>query len=111
MPLPSLTLAFGDPELEARYRGHAAKEHAGTVRAAIGLALLLYLCFGLLDVLLCPEQASALCVLRYALISPWLVAALVFAYAAPAQFERHQQATLFAVSLIGGLGIVAMTGI
>ena len=102
-------LAFGDQDLESRYRQHAAQKHTGAVRLAITLAIALYLVFGVLDATLCPERLTELWILRYAVISPFLVASLVLSWVTPTFFLRHQQGVLVAVSLVGGAGIVAMT--
>ena len=101
-------LAFGDPDLESRYRQHAAQKHSSAVRLAIALAIALYLVFGMLDATLCPGRLTELWILRYAVISPFLVASLALSWVTPAFFLRHQQAVLVSVSLVGGTGIVAM---
>ncbi len=104
-------LGFEDPRMERAYRTHSARKHAGAVRLGLALALALYVAFGALDLLLAPAQLGFLWGLRFGVVCPILLCVLVMAQLARDRFEGAQQELMVLVSLVGGLGIVAMIAV
>jgi hypothetical protein len=103
-----LTLRFS-AKLESEFRSEYYARTLGHVRFALALAVLLYTVFGVLDLWIAPAQRRELWLIRYAIVSPAVLATLWFTYS-PA-FNRFRELALSVIVLIASLGIVAMTSI
>jgi hypothetical protein len=102
------TLRF-ERGLEQEFESEYHARTLGVVRFALILAIALYTLFGILDVLMAPDQRRVLWTIRYAVVVPLVLAALAFSYH-PA-FDRWRTPVLWSATLIASLGIVVMTSI
>jgi hypothetical protein len=103
-----LTLRF-DGELEDEFAEHYFRMTLTQVRAALVLGVVLYTLFGILDTMVAPEQRRTLWLIRYAVVSPAMLAILAFTYT-PA-FRQYRETALSAAVVIAALGIVAMLAV
>ena len=102
-----LTLHFPEPDVEREFRIHYEHRFGGIMRIAIAAAILFYALFGILDYLLYPGIYPRLWVWRYLLVMPILLGIGVYLFR-PGQ-RRWSQPVVALGSLMGGIGIVAMT--
>jgi diguanylate cyclase (GGDEF)-like protein len=109
--LERLGLRFGTPGQERAFRVHYAHRSLGFARVAIGLGLVLYGSFGILDLVVAPELKLELWIIRFGGVCPVILACLILSLLRPRTFEAVMQPLLGAVVLTAGLGIVAMTAL
>ena len=101
--------AFSDAELERAYLADYFRRSVRPVRAALGLAIGLFVMFSLLDPFLVPGNYFALWVVRLAIVTPILGLLLWFTYTHA--FEKwFWKSQLFAV-VFGGSAIVYLGAI
>ncbi|HET9776269.1 MAG TPA: protein kinase [Gemmatimonadaceae bacterium] len=103
-----LTLRF-DGAREAEFIAEYFERTLVQVRLAFLLALGLYTAFGVLDTFTAPVERNKLWFIRYVVIAPILLGAIVFTY--KPQFLRIRDETTSMVTLIAALGIVVMTAL
>ena len=103
-----VTLRF-DGEREAEFTAEYFERTLVQVRLAFLLALALYTVFGVLDTWTAPVERNKLWFIRYVVIAPILLGAIVFTYKPP--FLRISDETTSMVTLIAALGIVVMTAL
>ncbi len=108
MKLHPLTLRFtGDSSsLETRFHIENIRASLPQNRAAMVTALFFYSIFGVLDVLLMPEQKSTAWFIRYAVVAPMIVAGLLLSYTKA--FERYVNPLVAFGSIVAGGGIICM---
>jgi diguanylate cyclase (GGDEF)-like protein len=106
LELHPLTLSFGRP-VEAEFLDDYLKKSLGQVRLTIIVTGLLYAAFGILDAAVAAPAVRTLWLIRFAGFLP--LSALVYLLTYAAAFRRVWQGALAVWSLLGGLGIVAMT--
>jgi hypothetical protein len=95
---------FSDPGLEQAYQRDYLRLTIRTVRAALALAIGLFVLFALLDPYLAPGKQVRLQVVRLGVVSPILLALLAWSYST--SFARRLvDAQVFAV-LVGGSAII-----
>ncbi len=80
-----------------------------TVRIALVLGIVLYSAFGILDVLIAPLSKTKILFIRFAIVTPGLL--IVFILTFSDIFKKYMQTILMVITLIAGMGIVAMVGI
>lgn len=97
---------FPDSLLEQAYQRDYYKHQVRTVRAALGLAIALFVLFSLLDPYLVPNAHGTLRFVRLGVVCPVLVALLAWSYTA--RFHRHITAAIMAAVLVGGSSIIFM---
>jgi hypothetical protein len=97
---------FPDAGLERSYQEDYFRLSIRTVRAAIVLAISLFLLFALVDPFVAPEVQGALRVVRLAFVSPTLVAVLIWTYTA--SFRRYMIAGQFLTVMVGGSALIYM---
>ena len=102
----ALTLNFKDPLVERAYRKDLFRKSLGQIRLALILGILLYAVFGALDAYLIPDAAQLAWAIRYLMILPFATGVLLLSYTR--YFEPLAGTAVALISLIGGLGIVAM---
>jgi hypothetical protein len=107
-PMHPLTLRF-EPRLEREFQTEYFERTLTQVRFALALAAALYVVFGVLDLLIAPELVRELRIIRYAVVSPMILAALALTY--HPSFRRYGVAVLSLVVLVATLGIIGMIAI
>jgi tRNA A-37 threonylcarbamoyl transferase component Bud32 len=102
-----LTLRF-DGEREAEFTDEYFERTLVQVRAALLLALSLYIVFGVLDTWTAPAEMKKLWIIR-AVVAPLILAAFAFTYSP--RFLRYRDETLAVMTIIASIGIVVMTAV
>jgi signal transduction histidine kinase/ActR/RegA family two-component response regulator len=106
MGLNRLLLNFNDTELETQFRQRYADQTVQHVRIVLFLGIIFYAAFGVLDAYLAPVVKYQLWAIRYFLICPVMIAAIVlFSYSF---FKSLMQPILCGVMILSGVGIIAM---
>jgi PAS domain S-box-containing protein len=100
-----LTLSFPE-ELEQDFLDDYFEKSLRHVRIALLLGFFFYGVFGILDAWLVPNVKQALWLIRYAIVFPFLLGALLFSYSN--HFKKFMQLSIAVVILAAGLGIIAM---
>lgn len=103
-----LTLTFKGPlgHLEEGFREFRYRESVWRVRASLAVAVLFYAAFGILDATIAPDEKLVFWLIRYGVVCPATLLALGLTWYP--WFHRFEQAILFVLSLIGGVGIILM---
>jgi class 3 adenylate cyclase len=96
-------------DVEAQFREEYHVNTISTTRMALVLGLILYSLFGILDIYAIPISKDIVWVIRYGIVAPVMVAALVVSYSR--RFQKYIQLIMGIVVAISGLGIVAMIAI
>jgi class 3 adenylate cyclase len=102
-------LRFPDEVIETRFQADYHANTVSTTRLALVLGLILYSLFGILDVYAIPVSKDVVWIIRYAIVAPVIVAALLATFAS--SLQKYTQAFMCAVVAISGLGIAAMIAI
>jgi hypothetical protein len=97
---------FRDPGLEQAYQRDYFRLTIRTVRAALALAIGLFVLFALLDPYLAPGEHLGLQVVRLGVVSPILLALLAWSYSS--SFARHLLSAQVLAVLVGGSAIIYM---
>src|SRR5689334_11440057 len=100
-----LTLNF-PKELEEEFRLDYARKSVRHVRFGIGLAITLWVLFGLLDPLIIPEAKQEAWLIRYAFVLPVLLLAFLFTFSG--RFPRFSQPVAATVFMISAIALVVM---
>lgn len=79
------------------------------IRVALILGMILYSAFGILDSVVTPISKNKIWFIRFAIVVPGLLVVFIISYLKI--FEKYMQYILVTISLIAGIGIVAMIGI
>jgi class 3 adenylate cyclase len=103
--LHPLTLSFRSPELEREYWTRRLPRMRSRTMLAVGLVLVLYSAFGLLDPWIVPEIVRRAWLIRGGVLA--LCVALIL-LARTRLFARAHQWLLASLPLLGGLGILAI---
>src|SRR5215211_6400575 len=96
-------------EVETQFLEDYHVNTVSTTRLALVLGLVLFSLFGILDIYAVPISKNIVWFIRYAIIAPVIILALVASYTRP--FQRHVQTLMGIVVVISGLGIVTMISI
>lgn len=96
-------------DVEAEFREDYHVNTISTTRLALVLGLILYSLFGILDIYAIPISKDVVWVIRYGMIAPIMVLALVASYSS--NFQKYIQLIMGIVVAVAGLGIVAMISI
>ena len=102
-------LRFPDEVIETRFQADYHANTVSTTRLALVLGLILYSLFGILDVYAIPVSKDVVWIIRYAIVAPVIVAALLATFAS--SLQEYTQAFMCAVVAVSGLGIAAMIAI
>ena len=102
-------LRFPDEVIETQFRREYLANTISTTRLALVLGLILYSLFGILDIYAIPFSKDIVWIIRYGIIAPVVIAALVASY--NTSLQKYMQAFMCIVVAISGLGIVAMISI
>src|ERR1041384_5315612 len=95
-------------EIESQFRKDYQANTISTTRLALVLGLILYSVFGILDVYAIPISKNIVWIIRYGIVAPVILIALIASYTA---FQKYIQALMCIVVAVSGLGIVAMISI
>jgi class 3 adenylate cyclase len=101
-------LRFPD-EIETQFREDYQTNTISTTRLALVLGLILYSLFGILDIYAIPISKDIVWIIRYGVVAPMILIALVASYSTV--FQKYTQMLMCAVVAVSGLGIVAMISI
>ena len=96
-------------EVEEQFRKDYHAHTVSTTRLALVLGLILYSLFGILDVYAIPISKDIVWIIRYGIVAPVILIALVASYSTI--FQKYTQALMCFVVAVSGLGIVAMISI
>jgi class 3 adenylate cyclase len=96
-------------EVEAQFREDYHTNTVSTTRLALVLGLILYSLFGILDVYAIPISKDIVWIIRYGIVAPVILFALVASYSAISQ--KYMQVLMSLAVAVSGLGIVAMISI
>ncbi|GAC1341075.1 MAG: hypothetical protein NVSMB29_10940 [Candidatus Dormibacteria bacterium] len=96
-------------DLEPRFAEYYVEHRLIFARLAIVLSIVLYAVFGVLDLLIVPDVARWIWLIRYAIFCP--IAVVVLGLTFTRWFPRFMQPLLWGLAVICGFGIVAMVGI
>ncbi|HKG54095.1 MAG TPA: adenylate/guanylate cyclase domain-containing protein [Anaerolineales bacterium] len=96
-------------EIEEQFREDYHVNTVSTTRLALVLGLILYSLFGILDVYAIPISKNIVWIIRYGIVAPVILLALVASYSTI--FRKYTQALMCLVVAVSGLGIVAMISI
>ncbi|HEX5279838.1 MAG TPA: HAMP domain-containing sensor histidine kinase [Micropepsaceae bacterium] len=107
--LGRFNLQFRDPRAELLFQRDTLAQSIRFVRAYQFAGILLYMAFGLLDVVLGDPGRFSVLVIRLGLVTPILV--VVFLLTFRADFYRIMQPALALAMMACGMGVVAMTAI
>jgi adenylate cyclase len=102
-------LRFPDEVIETQFRKDYHVNTISTTRLALVLGLILYSLFGILDIYAIPFSKDMVWIIRYGIVAPVVVAALVASYVN--SLQKYIQILMCIVVAVSGLGIVAMISI
>ncbi len=107
--LNRLTLAFSGEikQYEKAFRDDYFAQSLNPMRFSLVLSLFFFGIFAFLDALLLPELKSMFWIIRFGIISPLLIAVILFSFAP--SFKKFMQPVLAAIMYITGLSIIIMT--
>ena len=111
MKLHLLTLKFsGDSSgFETPFQCENFRASLPHNRAALIVGVIFYSVFGILDALLMPEKKSTIWLIRFALVDPLLIGALLLSFSK--SFERYVNPLITFVTIVAGGGIICMIAI
>ena len=96
-------------EIEKQFLADYQANTMVTARFALVLGFVLYSLFGILDIYAVPISKNSVWFIRYAIVGPITIGALIATYFS--HFQKYTQAMMCFVSAISGLGIVTMISI
>ena len=102
-------LRFPDEILENQFRKEYLANTISTTRLALVLGLILYSLFGILDIYAVPVSKDIVWIIRYGIVAPIIILALIASYAK--SLQQYTQRLMCIVVAVSGLGIVAMISI
>jgi len=108
MELHPVTLSFTGAykELEKPFLARYASTSLNQLRYTLGLALLLYTAFGVLDYLIAPELRLRFWIIRFAIVCPTILIVLFATF--KTEFQKIMQPSIAMLILISGGGIIYM---
>ena len=101
-------LRFPD-EVEEQFREDYHANTVSTTRLALVLGLVLFSLFGILDIYAVPISKNIVWFIRYVIVAPVIIGALVASYVD--FFQKYVQMLMVIVVAVAGLGIVTMISI
>src|SRR5438067_1986063 len=107
--LNRLTLRFRDSNVERLFQSETLRQSIHFIRAYFIAGTLLYIAFGILDVVVGGPSLSSMLAIRYGGVAPILIGLFTLTFFP--LFFRVAQAALSMAMLASGLGIIAMTAI
>jgi adenylate cyclase len=102
-------LRFPDEVIETQFRQDYHANTVSTTRLALILGLILYSLFGILDIYAIPFSKDMVWIIRYGIVAPVVIAALIASYVK--SLQKYTQVFMCIVVAVSGLGIVAMLAI
>lgn len=96
-------------EIEAQFRKDYHANTVGTTRLALVLGLILYSLFGILDIYAVPVSKDIVGIIRYGIVAPVSIAALVASY--DKVLQKYTQFFMALVVAVSGLGIAIMISV
>ena len=108
MKLHPLTLKFSgeSSKLEAPFLSNYYRVSLPQIRISMVLGALMYAAFGILDVILMPEQKSTMWFIRFVIVCPVIFGTFLASFSK--YFERCMQPLLAGALILAGGGIICM---
>ncbi len=109
MALKPASLVFKDgcKELEEHFIEQYTQSSLKQLRFALGVCIVLYAVFGILDYIIVPELIPRFWLIRYALVCPSILVVILLSYSSI--FKQIMQPALAVLMFIAGGGIIYMT--
>src|SRR5215207_2525181 len=96
-------------EIEKLFREEYHANTVSTTRLALVLGLILFSLFGILDIYAVPISRNTVWFIRYVIVAPIIIFALIMSYTAT--FQKYTQLLMCIVIAVSGLGIATIIGI
>lgn len=96
-------------DIEKQFRAEYHANTLSTTRIALILGLILFSLFGILDVYAVPISKNIVWIIRYVIVAPVVIVALIASYRK--QHQKYLQELMCIAVAVSGLGIVAMISI
>ena len=96
-------------EIEKIFREEYHANTVSTTGLALVLGLILFSLFGILDIYAVPISRNTVWFIRYVIVAPFIIFALVMTYTAT--FQKYTQLLMCIVIAVSGLGIATIIGI
>jgi len=106
MKINLLTLSFDDI-LEKQFQQDYFNKTISQVRISLGLAIIFYALFGILDAELIPDQKEIIWAIRFGFFCPSAMIALILSFIDKLRNQIHYW--IACVEIVGGIGIIVMT--
>jgi signal transduction histidine kinase len=107
--LDPLTLRFRDAAKEAAFQSETVRTSIHFIRAYFIAGTLLYVAFGVLDMVVGGPSVASMLAIRYGIVTPILIGLFILSFFP--LFYRVAQPALSMAMLASGLGVMAMTAI
>lgn len=108
MDVNPITLAFPN-NLEKQFIDNYYESSISLVRFSLIVGIFIYGFFGILDALLVPSMKETLWMIRFAIVSPFLLAVIAFSYSS--LFKKFFQPAVSSAMVVSGFGIIVMIAI
>jgi len=96
-------------EIEKQFREEYHANTVPTTRLALVLGLILFSLFGILDIYAVPISRNIVWFIRYVIVAPFIIFALIMTYTVP--FQKYTQLLMCMVIAVSGIGIAAIIAI
>ena len=96
-------------EIEKQFREEYHANTVPTTRLALVLGLILFSLFGILDIYAVPISRNIVWFIRYVIVAPFIIFALIMTYTVP--FQKYTQLFMCMVIAVSGIGIAAIIAI
>jgi adenylate cyclase len=96
-------------KIEEQFREEYHANTVSTTRLALVLGLILFSLFGILDIYAVPISRNIVWFIRYAIVAPFIISALIMTYTVP--FQKYTQLLMCMVIAVSGIGIAAIIAI
>ena len=96
-------------EIEKQFREEYHANTVPTTRLALVLGLILFSLFGILDIYAVPISRNIVWFIRYVIVAPFIIFALIMTYTVP--FQKYTQLLMCIVIAVSGIGIAAIIAI
>jgi class 3 adenylate cyclase len=96
-------------EIEKQFREEYHANTVSTTRLALVLGLILFSLFGILDIYAVHISRNIVWFIRYAIVAPFIIFALIMTYTVP--FQKYTQLLMCMVIAVSGIGIAAIIAI
>jgi signal transduction histidine kinase/ActR/RegA family two-component response regulator len=106
MKINLFTLSF-DETLELQFRQDYLNKAITQMRISLGLSIIFYALFGILDAELIPDQKEIIWIIRFGFFCPSALLVLILSFVN--KIRNYVHYWIACVEIIGGVGIISMT--